>query len=218
MKPPRSLHSPHALRIAALPMVVAAALTLSACGDDEAAVATDTTTNDSVVDVPASDLDAEGVVGLEVTAVGNVSEILDPNGFRIDKDGLGGPTDPAGTPAPGSYYDYYDYDYYDYDDLTEYDEDFGDADIADAGLLVLNVSGTEAAPVAVGDKLRVSGTIRRLDRASIDTVYGVDLAEDLYQPYEDRLVLVADSVAPADKASAKRGNSPPSAPATTPSG
>lgn len=219
MRPARSTRAllpSDVLRTAAIPAVAVAVLALAGCGGEEpepGTAAPGTTT----FEVPEEDIEVEGMVGLEVSAVGNVSQIVDPNAFRLDKDGLGGPSDPPGNAAPGTYYDYYDYDYYDYDYLTRYDNDFGDGDIVNTGLLVVDVRGTKAAPVAVGDKLRVSGTIRRFEQSTIESVYGVNLVDEVYDPYEDRLVLVADSVTPADRAGNRAaGGNPPASPSAPP--
>lgn len=161
-------------------------------GTDEAGV----TTTDDVVD----DVAVESLVGLEVTAVGNVSDRLSDEAIRIDRDGLGSNEDQGevGTENPWDYS--YDYDYYDYDYLTEYDEDYGDDDLADEGVLVVDAGGLE--DFEVDEEVRVSGTVRRFDQLLLESLYELELEDDVFDDYEDSLVIVADSVRPASSAAA----------------
>ncbi|MDP9072458.1 MAG: hypothetical protein M3N68_14465 [Actinomycetota bacterium] len=109
------------------------------------------------------------LVGLEVTADGNVAEVVDPMAFRLDKDGTG----EADRPALD-------------------DERFGDVELADKPVLVLDVRKTS---VKEGGAVRVTGTVRQLDVAEAERLFGVDLDDRLYGPFDKRLVIVADRVA-----------------------
>jgi hypothetical protein len=184
--------------------VLALALGTAACGDDDATEAEASPAATTEVD---SDVAVDSVVGLEVTAVGNISEVLSDEAMRIDRDGLGNAED-QGEIGPRDADDWgydYDYDYYDYDDLTEYDEDFGDDDVADEGVLVVDAAGLQDRKV--DEAVRVSGTIRRFDQDTIESLYEINLEDDLFDSYEDSLVLVADSVKPATAAAAASGQS-----------
>ncbi len=151
---------------AVLPVLIVAG---PACGDDDPDVAAPPRVG------PPGDVagpvaaDEASLVGLEVTAAGNVTEVVAPVAFRIDKDGIGGP---AETPQ--------------FDD-----EDFGDLDLADRGVLVLDVRETKVDP---GAPVQVSGTVREFDLPEAERVFDLELDDRLYGPFHDELVLVADKV------------------------
>lgn len=173
-------------------VLLALGLSASACGSDTAVEAgAEPSAQESASSTePTLEVATDSIVGLEVTAVGNVSELVDENAFRLDRDGLGSASDKV-EDEPEYDYGYYDYDYYDYGELTLYDEEFEDEDAVDEGVLVLNVGKST---LALEDKVRVSGTIRRFDQAMIEQIYDVDLLDETWVDYEDRLVLVAHSV------------------------
>ncbi len=187
--------------------VLALGLGAASCGEDLTDTAdpdtgdTGVTTTDDVAD----DVAVESVVGLEVTAVGNVSDRLSDEAIRIDRDGLGATEDKGevGVEDPGSYDYDYDYDYDDYDYLTEYDEDYGDDALADEGVLVVDAAGLR--DVEVDEEVRVSGTLRRFDQSLLESLYEIELEDDVFDDYEDSLVIVADSVRRASSAAASSG-------------
>lgn len=192
-------------------------LLLSACGTAGPDPVADTgaDANTTAVD---EELD-NSLIGLEVTTTGNVSEVVDDNAFRIDKDGLGQPTGVTRDEAIEDYdADFFDDDeyFYDYEYATAYDDEFGEADVLDEGALVLDVNGTD---VALDDGVRVDGTIRRFEENTLEEVYDVDLDDDLYDAYEDHLVLVASNVQPMPSSAGGSESPAPStgARATTPS-
>jgi len=141
----------------------------AACGDDDPDVATPPRAG------PPSDVagpvvaDEPSLVGLEVTAAGNVTEVMAPVAFRIDKDGIGGP-------AEKPQFD---------------DEDFGDLGYLDRGVLVLDVRETKVDP---GAPVQISGTVREFDLPEAERVFDVELDDRLYGPFHDELVIVADKV------------------------
>lgn len=171
--------------------VLSLAMVTAACGGDDAVQAEASSTDTTVLE---SGVTVDSVVGLEVTAVGNVSELLSDEAMRIDRDGLGNDEDQGevGT-ADVDDWDYdYDYDYYEYDELTEYDEDFDDDDLADEGVLVVSAAGLQDREV--DEAVRVSGTLRSFDQDTIESLYEINLEDDVFDAYENSLVLVADSV------------------------
>lgn len=187
------------------PLAVAAmmAIGIGAAGcstDDDAAEASSVVADegvdaDSVID---EDTATDGLVGLEVTAVGNVDEVLSAEALRLDRDGLGEGTE-ENTDVDtelGGPYDYYDYDYYDYDYLVEYDEEFGDDDAAQDGVLVVDATGLKSFDEDAS--VRVSGTVRQFDRDTIESLYEIDLPNDTFGKYENQLVIVADTIEAAD--------------------
>ncbi len=171
------------------------------CSTDEATDDASSVVADEGVDAdPVIDEDTatDGLVGLEVTAVGNVSEVLSDEALRLDRDGLGEDTDEdadADTELGGPY-DYYDYDYYDYDYLVEYDEEFEDDDAAQDGVLVVDATGLKSFDEDAS--VRVSGTVRQFDQDTIESLYEIDLADDTFDEYENQLVIVADTIEAAD--------------------
>lgn len=138
------------------------------------------------------DVAVDGLVGLEVTIVGNVDEVLSDEALRVGRDGLGSSED---TQQEGAGLDY-DYDYYDNEDLVEYDEEFEDDDAVDVGVLV--VDGTGLPSVEEGEAVRVSGTVRRLDPDRIEALYDIDLADEVLGDDEGAPVIVADTITEAD--------------------
>jgi len=80
----RGAAAPPARRALAWPAAALLVLGLAACGDEAEEV-------DAIADEDSElpELDANGMLGLEVTVVGEVTEMLDSNAFRMDKDGLG---------------------------------------------------------------------------------------------------------------------------------
>ncbi len=122
-------------------------------------------------DAEVADLGDRSLVGLEVATSGNVTELLGPTGFRIDKDGVGV------TDAPIPEFD---------------DEDFGDADVAKETVLVLDPKGT--ANVVPGDAVQLNGTIRQFDLREVERIFEVDLDDRLFGPFHERLVIVAAQV------------------------
>lgn len=194
------------------PLAVGAMLAIGigtvGCSADEATEDTTSVVADEGVDAdPVVDEDtaSDGLVGLEVTAVGNVSEVLSDEAMRLDRDGLGEAGDEGAdaTDELGGPYDYYDYDYYDYDYLVEYDEEFEDEDAAQEGVLVVNGTGLETFDEDAS--VRVSGTVREFDQDSIELLYGVDLDDDIFDEYENQMVIVADTIEPVDAPAAAAG-------------
>jgi hypothetical protein len=148
-----------------LPLLV---VTGVACGEDEP----DVVAPPAPVDVdPDTTRPLEpSLVGLEVTAAGNVTEVLAPIAFRIDKDGI----DATVTePEFG-------------------DDDFGDLDLVKEDVLVFDIKETD---VEVGAPVEVSGTIGEFDLPEAERVFDVDLDDRVYGRFRDVLVIVADNVA-----------------------
>lgn len=185
--------------------VLALGLGTASCGEDVTDT-DDSATGDAAVtttDDVADDVAVESVVGLEVTAVGNVSDRLSDEAIRIDRDGLGALEDKGEVGVENSWDYEYDYNYYDYDYLTEYDEDYGDDDLADEGVLVVDAGGLR--DYEVDEEVRVSGTVRRFDQSLLESLYEVELEDDVFDDYEDSLVIVADSVRPVSSGAAGSG-------------
>lgn len=178
--------------VAALAVVGMVGLT-AACGEEDFGTADVETTYD---DVEAStEVTTDSIVGLEVTTVGNVVEVLSDEAIRIDRDGLGSP-DADDDEVVTETEVVYDYDYYDYGYLTAYDGEFGDDDL-DRGVLV--VGGLDSlAQQGPTDEVRVSGTIRRFDKDVLEEVYELDLPDDELDEEGDALVIVADTVTAVD--------------------
>lgn len=172
--------------------VLALTLGTAACGEEDFGSEDVDTTYDNV-DV-SQEVAVDSIVGLEVSAVGNVSDILSSEAVRLDRDGLGDVEDQGEV---GREY-VYDYDYYDSDFLTEYDDDFGDADVVDEGVLVVGPEDV-LSQRDVDEAVRVSGTVRRYDQDTLESVYELDLTGDEFDDVGDMLVIVADSVSPADE-------------------
>lgn len=138
------------------------------------------------------DVAPDSIVGLEVSAVGVVTEVLSDEALRLGRDGLGALQD---TPQEGTGLDYdYDYDYGEY--LVEDDEELEDDDAASTGVLVVDGKGLRS--VEEGEAVRVSGTVRRLDLDRIESLYDIDLAEESLVGDEGSLVVVADTITEAD--------------------
>lgn len=207
------------LRRAGLPFLLVLALLLSACGDPDSGAAADDGEDDNAQDTTTVDDElTDPLVGLEVAVAGNVSEVVDDNAFRIDKDGLGEPTGASEEEIIGDVDDYddeyFDRDtyYYDYEYGTAYDEEFGDSDVLEEGVLVVDFKQTD---VQLEDGVRVNGTIRRFAETTLEDVYDVDLNNDIYDPYEDHLVIVASNVKTL-KSPASDSQSPAPSPSASP--
>lgn len=178
--------------VAALAVLGMVGLT-AACGEEDFGTADVETTYD---DIEAStEVTTDSIVGLEVTTVGNVVEVLSDEAIRIDRDGLGSPDADDDEVVTESEV-VYDYDYYDYGYLTAYDGEFGDDDL-DRGVLV--VGGLDSlAQQGPTDEVRVSGTIRRFDKDVLEEIYELDLPDDELDEEGDALVIVADTVTAVD--------------------
>lgn len=68
--------------------------------------------------------------------------------------------------------------------------------ITDKGLLVINTSRNNPT-LSERQNVRASGVLQPFDIAAIEQNLGVDLDDDLYTEYEDRPVLLADQIRPA---------------------
>ncbi len=113
---------------------------------------------------------ALSLVGLEVTASGNITELVGPVGLRIDKDGVG--DEPAGPVLD--------------------DEAFDDVELAERHVLVMATKKTTG--LTLGEPVRVSGTVRELELAEAERLFGIDLDDALFGPLERELVIIADEV------------------------
>lgn len=151
-------------RLLALMLPLGVFVTAAACGDNDAPIA------DPVEDVDDDVIGPDpSLVGLEITASGDVTDILAPIAFRIDKDGIGEEVEEA--------------------ELG--DEDFDDLDVVEEGVLVIDVQETELAEDAA---VRVTGTVRRFELTEAERLFDVELDDDIYAPFDDELVIVADEV------------------------
>lgn len=157
-------------RLASALLPVALFITVSGCADD-----LDEPVGAPLVDDLDDDLGPDpSLVGLEITASGNVTEVVAPIAFRIDKDGLG---------AEGES---------DVDDLAEFDdEDFGDVEFVNDGVLVIDVRESD---VAEGATVEVTGTVRRFELAEAERLFDIALDEGIYGAFEQELIIVADRV------------------------
>lgn len=139
--------------------------------------------------------DPDGILGLEVAAIGEVTEVVHMNAFRMDKDGLTpGVPDDLTPPSPGEAPAYTDLDELDQDGFVSGDEELGRGTDQEAALVL--VPGADL-DLSAGDPVRVVGTVRSLDAEAIEEVYDVEIDSDTFAPYLDQLVIVAESVAPA---------------------
>jgi len=170
------------------PAAALLAVGLAACGDDAEGTEEVDGAGEEVSD--PTGLDANGMLGLEVTAVGEVTEMLDNNAFRMDKDGLDPDSDAsaAGDPEPSG-----DTDYYDTDALTAGDDELSYGTEQEGVLVLVPEADLE---LRSGDPVRVSGTVRSLDAEGIEEVYGVAIDADVFAPYENQLVIIAQTVRP----------------------
>lgn len=171
--------------------VSAVTLTASACVDDPGE---DDTLGATRAQLSAGP-DADGVLGLEVAAIGEVTEVVASNAFRMDKDGItpGVPEDLT-PPSPGEAPAYTDLGDLDQDSFVSGDEELADGTDREDALVL--VPGADL-DLSAGDPVRVVGTVRSLDAQAIEEVYGVEIDSDSFAPYLDQLVVVAESVAPA---------------------
>jgi hypothetical protein len=71
-----------------------------------------------------------------------------------------------------------------------------EAELADRGVLVVRTGGP-APNVSEPQKVRVTGTLQQFDLTTFEQQHGVDLDDALYAEYQDRSVLVAAEVQPA---------------------
>lgn len=179
-------HGPGWSRAFAWPVAALLAVGVAACGDDADGAEDVDAATDEVSD--ATGLDANGMLGLEVTSAGEVTEILENNAFRMDKDGLDPGTDASAQPTSE---EPDDLDYYDTDGLTAGDQELGYG-TEQEDVLVL-VPGADL-DLRSGDPVVVSGTVRSLDAEGIEEVYDVAIDEDVYAPYENQLVIIAQTV------------------------
>lgn len=60
------------------------------------------------------------------------------------------------------------------------------------------VLDAEQAAVEAGDAVQVTGTVRQMNVAEFEEDYSLDLDDGLYEDYEGRLVLVAETVEPVE--------------------
>lgn len=160
-------------RLLAPLLLLALLVTVTACGDEP---------EEPFGAAPVDDLDDDvspdpSLVGLEVTTSGDVTEVVAPIAFRIDKDGIGVEAD-----------------------VSEFDDEvFDDLDLVDEGVLVIDVRETE---VAEGTSVEVVGTVRRFDLAEAERLFDIDLDDEIYGPFSEELVIVADEVIPNPTSSA----------------
>lgn len=165
---------------------VAVALTTAACAGED----------DNSLEATRAQLgagpDPNGILGLEVTSVGEITEVLDNNAFRMDKDGItpGVPEDLT-SPSPGASPAYTDLDQLDPDAFVAGDEDLNYG--TDQEMVFVVVPGADL-DLTAGDPVRITGTIRSLDAEAIEEVYDVEIDTDTYAPYLNQLVVVAESV------------------------
>lgn len=127
----------------------------------------------------AQEVVIDGFVGLEVTAVGDVEEVLSEEALRIDRDGVGSFQDAGQERGRLGY----DFDYYNHGALVEHDEEFEDDDAADQGVLVVDATGLPT--FKEGEEIRLSGTVRRLDLDQIESAYDIGLADGVLAEYQD---------------------------------
>jgi len=71
----------------------------------------------------------------------------------------------------------------------------GDGLLADDEVLILGVSeGAQAVEVGEGERLRITGTLRRFDAAAMEGEVDVDLDDDSFAAFEDEAVIMAESI------------------------
>ncbi len=186
--PRRRVAASHAF---ALPAAALLVLGVAGCGDDAGDVEEVDAVADEESELP--ELDANGMLGLEVTVVGEVSEVLDNNAFRMDKDGLDPATAPDTDDEPLNDSAYEDLDHYDTDALTSGDEELGYGTDQENVLVLVPNADLE---LRSADPVRVSGTIRALDAEAIEELYDVAIDADVYAPYDNQLVIIAETVGP----------------------
>lgn len=163
-----------------------AVLLLAGCGDDG---------EDDLGATPAqlgAGPDASGLLGLEVTAVGEITEIVANNAFRVDKDGIepGVPEDLT-RPSAGADPAYTPLGELDQEAFTRGDEELALGRDQEQTLVLVPGADLE---LRAGDRVQISGTIRSLDAEAIEQVYEVEIDTDTYAPYLDQLVVVAETV------------------------
>ena len=76
--------------------------------------------------------------------------------------------------------------------------------ITDRGLLVINTNANNPS-LSERENIRVRGTLQPFDIAAIEQDLGVDLDDALYTEYEDRPVILADRVRPAQGGNTQMG-------------
>lgn len=112
---------------------------------------------------------AASIVGLEVTANGNVSNVVSPLAFELDKDGVGN----ASTPVPD-------------------DEAFDEVELSQRPALVVDTTSVD--DLGVGSAVHVSGTIREFAVDDAERLFGLDLDDRVFDPFDDAFVIVATKV------------------------
>lgn len=156
---------------------------LAACGDDDDAAEV----GQDVVEGRPDGPDARGLLGLDVTAEGDVEEWLATNAFRLDKDGVGTTVDTEDLT------DALEDEATTEDLATEEDDIYVEGTDRQAALVIVPRADLD---VRAGDPVRVTGTIRALDADAIEELYDVSIDADA-DPEEasvEQLVIVAESV------------------------
>ena len=126
-----------------------------------------TTMGQSGTRVSAILANPERYYGQEVEVSGGVGQVIEPRALAI--------LDRRDLRAPGA---------------------IPEATVTDRGLLVINTSGDNPTLSERQDVL-ARGTLRPFDIATVEQDLGVDLDDDLYTEYEDRPVILAERVRPA---------------------
>ena len=109
----------------------------------------------------------ERYYGQEVEVSGGVGQVIEPRALAM--------LDQQDLRAPGA---------------------IPEATITDRGLLVINASGDNPT-LSERQNVRASGVLEPFDIATVEQDLGVDLDDALYTEYEDRPVILADQVRPA---------------------
>lgn len=165
----------------------AVALTVAGCADD----AQDGDLGATRAQLSAGP-DPNGMLGLEVTSIGEVTEVLDNNAFRMDKNGIepGVPEDLT-PPSPGESPAYTDLDQLDRDAFVRGDDELGYGTDQEQALVIVPNADLD---LSAGDPVQITGTVRSLDAEAIEEVYDVEIDTDAYAPYLNQLVIIAETV------------------------
>lgn len=179
------------LRVGTAVAIAAALLSTAACADDA--------TNEDDLGATRAQLsagpDPNGILGLEIISTGEVTEVVDVNAFRMDKDGIeAGVPDDLTAPSPGETPAYADLGQLDRDDFVRGDDELGYGTGQEQVLVLVPRADLD---LSVGDPVRVVGTVRSLDAEAIEEVYDVQIDTDAYAPYLNQLVVVAETVSAA---------------------